>query len=205
MSCYQWCGLTWLLKEMVKWVVFGSAWRASQQWPLQGAARIPPPGSSRHPNTAGKVTLVTLLGTGRCAGWHSTLEALWDRDNFFCLLCLLTAWRRDRSRTGLPDHKQIQTNSSGQWKNQVASQSRKWNICAVVNCRHSVPHTALEIMQFAVCLQKYNGRSLLLCYRYSISWYWLRIKWRYHQTSGETFIHPRSKTYLTRQGGQNEA
>ena len=88
MSCYQWCGLTWLLKEMVKWVVFGSAWRASWQWPLEGAVRIPPPRSTQTPKHWGKVMLVTVLGTGGCAGWLSRWRLFETGTTFFvCCAC----------------------------------------------------------------------------------------------------------------------
>ena len=184
MSCYQWCGLTWLLKEMVKWVVFGSAWRASWQWALQGAVRIPPPGNTQTPKHCRNGDVSHICWYWGLCRMALMSEVLWDRDNFFYLLCLLTAWHHDCSWPGLLDHKQIHTNSSGQLRNQVPSQSRKWNIYAVVNSPHSVPHTALEMMQFAICLQKYNWISLLLCYHYSISWYWLCINWQYHQNPG---------------------
>lgn len=122
----------------------------------------------------------------------------------FCLLCL-TAWHWDCSQTGLPDHKQIHTNSSGQLKNQVASQSWKCNICAVVNSPHSVPHAALDITQFAICLHKSNWISLLLCCHYSISWSGYVLTGNTTKSQRDTFWCPWSKMHLTRHGGQNEA
>lgn len=149
------------------------------------AGRIPLPRSTETPELCGKGDISLIRWCWGLCKMALGLEALWDRDNFFCLLCLLTAWQHDNSWTGLLDHKQIRTNSSGQLKNRVASQSGKWDICAVVNSPHSDPHPGVEIKQFAIHLQKYNWISLL-CYHCSISWYW-----EPHQNPGrETPPHP---------------
>lgn len=158
---------------MVKWVVLGSAWTASWQQLLQGAAGIHPLVPRRHPSSAGQSDVTHIYCYLVSCRMALTLQAHWDRGSDFCLLCLLAAWHHEHLWTGLLNHEQILTNISGQLRNQVLGQSGKWNICAVVNSPHSVPPTALETVGFTICLQKHNWISLLLHYQYSISWSWL--------------------------------